>query len=65
MVVAGGGGGGGVLIPDTFTTKAWPDNRSVTSISSYELPPSAGAVFAAVGAKATESWQGVWLQEFP
>jgi hypothetical protein len=34
-------------------------------MSPYELLPSAGAMFAAVGAKATEIWQGVWEQELP
>src|SRR5580658_5311188 len=57
--------GGGWLIPLTFTTAAWPENRSVTKISSYELPPSASAIVASVGAKATEIWHGVEVQELP
>src|SRR5271170_5558090 len=59
------GGGGGCQIPLRDTTAPWPENKSVMRISSYELLPSAGAVFAAVGANATEIWQGVMLQELP
>ena len=49
-----GGGGGGCQIPVVFTTAGRPENRSVTMISPYELLPSAGAVFAGVGANTTE-----------
>src|SRR5580704_3985078 len=59
------GGGGGCQIPLRDTTAPWPENRSVTRILPYELLPSAGAVFAGVGANATEIGQGVVEQEPP